>query len=87
MNTGRRIISADPASSNIGHVHNEGRYGEFHGVMRTSYVTLIVAPEVDVPKIFSRQIDYYDTWDREIIDHSKIKLVNDHITKGENNGL
>ena len=42
---------------------------------------------LDVIKIFNRQIDYYDTWDREIIDHSKIKLVNDHITKGENNGL
>ena len=42
---------------------------------------------LDVPKIFSRQIDYYDTWDREIIDHSKIKLVNEHITKGKKNGL
>ena len=42
---------------------------------------------LDVPKIFSRQIDYYDTWDREIVDHSKIKLANENIIQGEKNGL
>ena len=30
---------------------------------------------LDVPKIFSRQIDYYDTWDREIIQHHSLKEV------------
>lgn len=30
---------------------------------------------LDVPKIFSRQIDYYDTWDREIIQHNSLKEV------------
>ena len=30
---------------------------------------------LDVPKIFSRQIDFYDAWDREIIHHHSIKEV------------
>ena len=30
---------------------------------------------LDVPKIFSRQIDYYDTWDREIIQHHSLEEV------------
>jgi len=30
---------------------------------------------LDVPKIFSRQIDFYDTWDREIIHPQSIKEV------------
>ena len=30
---------------------------------------------LDVVKIFSRQIDYYDTWDREIIQHQSLKEV------------
>lgn len=28
---------------------------------------------LDVIKIFNRQIDYYDTWDREIIQHHSLK--------------
>ena len=30
---------------------------------------------LDVPKIFSRQIDYYDTWDREITHQQSLKEV------------
>ena len=30
---------------------------------------------LDVIKIFNRQIDYYDTWDREIIQHNSLKEV------------
>ena len=30
---------------------------------------------LDVIKIFNRQIDYYDTWDREIIQHHSLKEV------------
>ena len=30
---------------------------------------------LDVPKIFSRQIDYYDTWDREFVQHHNLKEV------------
>ena len=30
---------------------------------------------LDVIKIFNRQIDYYDIWDREIIQHHSLKEV------------
>ena len=30
---------------------------------------------LDVIKIFNRQIDYYDTWDREIVQHHSLKEV------------
>ena len=30
---------------------------------------------LDVIKIFNRQIDYYDTWDREIIQHHSLTEV------------
>ena len=30
---------------------------------------------LDVIKIFNRQIDYYDTWDREIIQHHSLEEV------------
>ena len=30
---------------------------------------------LDVPKIFSRQIDYCDTWDREFVQHHNLKEV------------
>jgi hypothetical protein len=30
---------------------------------------------LDVKKIFSRQIDFYDAWDREIIQHHSLKEV------------
>ena len=38
---------------------------------------------LDVVKIFSRKIDFYDVWDREIIEHPNIKLANQHIKREE----
>ena len=38
---------------------------------------------LDAVKIFSRKIDFYDVWDREIIEHPNIKLANQHIKREE----
>ena len=38
---------------------------------------------LDVVKIFSRQIDFYDAWDREITEKPNIKLATQHIKREE----
>jgi hypothetical protein len=38
---------------------------------------------LDVIKIFNRQIDYYDTWDREIIQHHSLKELDQSMGNNE----
>tara|TARA_R100000900_G_scaffold28666_4_gene22526 strand:+ start:403 stop:4731 length:4329 start_codon:yes stop_codon:yes gene_type:complete len=57
LNTGRRIISTDPNFQDKSYVHNEGIYGQFYGTTYKSHITLLVAPNANIPKIFTN-IEY-----------------------------
>mgnify|MGYP003635534073 CR=1 FL=1 len=58
LETGRRLLSNDPASPGNAYLHDAGTYGTFYNnVPSDTEITLLVSPEGDIPKIFTN-IEY-----------------------------
>jgi len=86
LNTGRRVLSTDPVNQDRGFVHNEGRYGEFYGIIYPSFITLVVAPAADIPKIFTN-IEYNSEVSLDDVQQpsetiSTLEIWNDYQTTG-----
>ena len=92
LNTGRRMLSAttDP-TDNADHVylHDAGDYGSFYGSASNTEITLIVAENAAIPKIFTNieynsqiSINDVDKYDQTL---SSIEIWNDYQTTGKIN--
>lgn len=58
LNTGRKLLSVDPNDPSEAYLHDEGDYASFYGGLpNDTYITLMVAPNADIPKIF-HNIEY-----------------------------
>ena len=58
MQIARRLLSVNPNDPKEVYLHNEGVYGSYYGATPdSSYITMLVAPEADVVKIFNN-IEY-----------------------------
>jgi hypothetical protein len=87
LKQGRRLLSADPSTDSKVYIHNRGDYGKFYeNDIAESYITLIVAPDADMTKIFNN-IEYNSELTLESVDIpletlSSIEIFNEYQRSG-----